>query len=79
MMISYETIGKVAYVALLQGRAAKTIEFSSKTIIDLTKDNKLMGVEILSPNSSDLQRIAKKYNRPELTRINPHKLFKSVA
>ncbi len=79
MMIEFETVGRVLYITLLDEKAAKTVEFSSQTIIDLTKSGELIGVEMLSPNRSDLQRIAKKYHHPELSRINPDKLFKAVA
>ncbi len=79
MMIEYETVGRVMYVTLLDKKTAKTVEFSSQTLIDLSKSSGLIGVEILRPNRSDLRRLAKKYGQPELSRIDPGKLFKAVA
>ncbi len=79
MTIEFETVGRVMYIGLLDKKAAKTVEFSSQTNIDLSKSGELIGVEILSPNRSDLRRLAKKYCQPELSRIDPGKLFKAVA
>ena len=80
MLISYDNDAKAMYITLLtEKRVAKTVEFSAETYVDLTKTGELIGVEMLKPNRSDLQRIAKKYRHPELSRIYPEKFLKAVA
>ncbi len=80
MMISYDNDAKVLYIALsADSKAAKTVEFSSQTFLDLDRRGGLIGIEMLRPNRSDLQRIAKKYHHPELSRIHPARFLKAVA
>ncbi len=80
MMISYDNDAKALYIALsVDSKAARTIEFSSQTFLDLDQKGELIGVEMLSPNRSDLKRIAKQYHHPELSRIHPDRFLKAVA
>ena len=80
MMISYDNDAKALYITLsAEAKVAKTVEFSTETFLDLSKSGELVGVEMLNPNRADLQRIAKKYHHPELSRIHPSKFLKAVA
>ena len=79
MLISYDNDAKAMYVSVMDAKVAKTIEFGPETFIDLSKKGELIGVEMLSPNRTDLQRIAKLYHHPELSRLHPEKFLKAVA
>lgn len=80
MLISYDNDAKAMYITLLaEAKVAKTVEFASETYVDLTKKGELIGIEMLSPNRSDLRRIAKKYHHPELARISPEKFLQAVV
>lgn len=80
MMISYDNEVKAMYIALsADAKVAKTVEFSSQTFLDLDESGELIGIEMLNPNRTDLQNIARKYHCPELSRIHPAKFLKAVA
>jgi len=80
MMISYDDDAKAMYIALsVDAKAARTVEFSPETFLDLDRKGELIGIEMLSPNRSDLKRIAKQYDHPELSRIHPDRFLKAVA
>lgn len=79
MLISYDNDAKSIYISLVTGKVAKTVEFDAETFLDFTKQGELAGIEMLRPNRSGLQRIAKKYRHPELSRIHPEKFLRAVA
>ncbi|MBI4431290.1 MAG: DUF2283 domain-containing protein [Candidatus Omnitrophica bacterium] len=71
MIISYDNLAEAVYIKLKpEAKVSKTIEFAPETFIDLTSDGELVGVEMLNPGNLVLKRLAKKFHRPELNRIN---------
>ena len=49
---------------------AKTEEFDPQTIVELDKTGGLMAIEMIKPSRVVLNRIAKKFGRWELGRVN---------
>jgi uncharacterized protein YuzE len=79
MIISYDSCTDVVYIKFKSDmHVTKTVEFASETFIDLDKNNNLIGIELLNPAKSILIKLAKKFNLPELTKINPHKLHAAI-
>ena len=78
MIITFDTVAKAMYVKLAKGKVAKTVEFAPETFVDLDKNGKLMGVEMLNPGKLALKkkvrphilpRLANKFHVPELKSI----------
>lgn len=75
MIISYDNIADAVYIKIRpEAKVARTVEFAPETFIDLTEDGDLIGIEMLNPGQLILKRLAKKFYRPELARINIEKL-----
>jgi len=80
MIVSYDELADAVYIKIKpEGVVAKTIEFAPETFVDLTKDGELIGIEMLNPGNVILKRIAKKYHRPELFKVNTTKLQESIS
>lgn len=80
MILSYDSIANAVYIKIKpEAKIARTVEFAPETFIDLTEDGELVGVEMLNPGQLILKRLAKKYRRPELSKINPSKLQEALA
>ena len=80
MIISYDNLAEAVYIKLKpEAKIAKTIEFAPETFIDIASDGELVGIEMLNPGNLVLKRLAKKFHRPELNRINTAKFKQAVA
>ncbi len=78
MIITFDTVAKAMYVKIVKGKVAKTVEFAPEIFVDLDKNGKLMGIEMLNPGKLSLKkknrpnilpRLANKYHVPELETI----------
>ncbi len=76
LMISFDPLAKVVYIALKESKVKRTIEFTPETFIDLDEKGNLIGIELLNPGTLILRKIAKKYHRPELGKIHIRPLQK---
>ncbi len=80
MIVSYDNLVGAVYIKMTSdSKIAKTVEFAPETLVDLAKDGKLIGIEMLNPGRRVLKRLAKKFHSPELTRINLQKLQEAVS
>ena len=80
MIVSYDSLADAIYIKIKpEAKVAKTIEFAPETFVDLSEDGDLIGIEMLNPGQLVLKRLAKKFHRPELSKINPQKLQEAVA
>ncbi len=80
MIVSYDNLAEAIYINLRPGvRVAKTVEFAPETFVDLDSKGGLIGIEMLNPGRLVLRRIAKRFHRPELSRIKTRKLQQAVA
>lgn len=80
MIISYDSLAQAIYIKLKpEAKVAKTIEFAPETFVDLDRDGDLIGIEMLNPGQLILKRIAKKFNRPELSRVHTQRLKEAYA
>ena len=80
MIISYDSLAQAVYIKISpEAKVARTIEFAPETFIDLAEDGDLVGVEMLNPGQLILKRLAKKFHRPELSRIRTDKITQILA
>ncbi len=80
MIISYDNLADAVYIKIRpEAKVAKTIEFAPETFVDLTEEGELIGIEMLNPGNLILKRIAKKFHRPELSKINTNKLQEAIS
>ena len=80
MIISYDNLADAVYIKIRpEGTVAKTIEFAPETFVDLAEDGELIGIEMLNPGNLILKRIAKKFHRPELSKVNTNKLQEAIS
>lgn len=77
LLISYDPGAHAAYIKVRQGRVERTKEEAPGLYVDIGRDGRLLGVEILDPKRIQLKfiaRLAKEFKVPELARINPRHL-----
>ncbi len=80
MIVSYDNIADAVYIKIKpESKISKTLEFAPETFVDLDEDGDLIGIEMLNPGQLILKRIAKKFHRPELSRVHTLKLQQSIA
>ncbi len=80
MIISYDSLADAVYIKVKpEAKVSRTIEFAPETFVDLDKDGDLVGIEMLNPGQLTLNRIAKKYHRPELSRVHPNRMHEAFA
>lgn len=80
MIISYDNLAEAIYIKIKpEAKIARTVEFAPETFVDLAKDGDLIGIEMLNPGRLILKRIAKKFHRPELSKIYPHRIQGVIA
>ena len=71
MKISFDTLAKAVYIELEKRKVAKTEEFAPEVFLDFDYKGRLIGIELLNPGTLYLKQIAKKYRKPELTKVHP--------
>ena len=71
MKISFDTLAKAVYIELEKKKVARTKEFAPEVFLDFDYKGKLIGVELLNPGTLYLKKIAKKFHKPELTKVHP--------
>ena len=80
MIVSYDNLAGAVYIKIRpEVKVARTVEFAPETFVDLDKDGELIGIEMLNPGQLILKRIARKFHRPELFKVHPHKLQEAIA
>ncbi len=80
MIISYDNLAGAVYIKIKpEAEVARTVEFAPETFVDLDEDGDLIGIEMLNPGQLILMPIAKKFHRPELSRVHPNKLHEAFA
>ena len=71
MKISFDTLAKAVYIELKYKKVKLTREFAPEVFLDFDSKGELIGVELLNPGTLYLKKIAKKFHRPELTKVHP--------
>ena len=78
--VSYDPQAKAAYFKIREGKIAKTIEVAPEMFIDIGKDERLIGLEMLHPGRAyikeEIIKISKDYNEPALKHLCPENLKK---
>ena len=80
--LTYYSEIHAAYFKLRDGKIEQTIEAAPEIFIDLGRDKKIIGVEMLHPGKVHIREtvsLSKRYNEPMLKRINPSQLEKVFA
>ena len=79
MTASYDSHSGIVYICV-QSRTEKikTVEFDAETVIEVDDSGGLVAIEMMKPNRLTLKRIAKKFERWELARVNLDNLQKSI-
>ena len=79
MIASYDSHSGIVYIQVDERiKIHKTVEFDAQTILELGEDGGLVGIEMIKPSKAILNRIAKKYQRAELGRVDLDSLRKAV-
>ena len=80
MIVSYDNLAQAIYIKIKpEAKVDRTVEFAPETFVDLDEDGDLIGIEMLNPGQLILKKIAIKFHRPELSKINSHKLQEAIA
>ena len=80
MIVSYDNLADAVYIKIKpEAKVSQTVEFAPETFVDLDKDGDLIGIEMLNPGYLILKRIAKKFHRPELSKVHTEKLHEAIA
>lgn len=74
MKISFDTLAKAVYIELEKRKVARTKEFAPEVFLDFDYKKRLIGIELLNPGTLYLKKIAKRFRRPELTKVHPRVL-----
>lgn len=85
MQLTFDSDSRAMYINLT-GRTDytvdKTIEMEPEVFVDLDKNGKILGIEILNPGFYSfhfLEKIAEQYNVPDLKRIHPEKIGELIS
>ena len=79
MIALYDSLSGIIYIQLeSKGKIHHTTEFNPETVLELDQNDQLVGIEMIKPSRLILSRIAKKYQRAELGRLNLETLQKSI-
>ena len=78
MKISFDTLAKAVYIELEKKKVARTREFAPEVFLDFDYKGKLIGVELLNPGTLVLKKVARKFRKPELTKVHPRIIAKNV-
>ena len=80
MIISYDNLADAVYIKIKpEAKVARTVEFAPETFVDLDDNGDLIGIEMLNPGQLILKRIAKKFHRPELSKVHPNRLQEAFS
>lgn len=80
MIASANTLSGLVYIQLgPKRRISKTMDFDANTIVEVDEQGALVAIEMIKPSRAILNRIAKKYERWELSRINLESLQKAFG
>ena len=79
MIASISSLSGLVYIQLGQKRnICKTLDFDAQTIVEVDARGELVAIEMIKPSQSILNRIAKKFQRADLARINLDSLQKAI-
>ncbi len=80
MLISYDPAVKAAYIKInMRRKVARTLRLSENVLVDLDRNGRLIGVELLHPASANLRPVANRFHCPQLSKIRPKKLHEVFA
>ena len=75
MTITYDPLANAVYIKLGDAKVHKTVEFAPEIFIDLDRDKKILGVELLRPGRiivrKQMNKIANTYHIPSLKKFHP--------
>lgn len=71
MKIAFDTLAKAVYIELEKRRVVRTREFAPEVFLDFDYKGRLIGVELLNPGTLYLKKVAKRFRKPELTKVHP--------
>jgi len=69
MRINIDTQAKAAYIRLKEGKIHHTKELLSEVFIDYDSNNNVLGIELISPCTLTLRKVAQKLHLPMLNKI----------
>ena len=79
MIASFDSHSGIVYIQVDEcTKINKTVEFDAQTILELDANRQLVAIEMTKPSKTVLNRIAKKFERWELVRVNLDSLRKSI-
>ena len=79
MIASFDSHSGIAYIQVDERtKINKTVEFDAQTLLELDANSQLVAIEMTKPSKTVLNRIAKKFERWELARVNLNSLRKSI-
>ena len=79
MIATYDSHSGIAYIQVQSRlKIKKVMEFDVETIVELDETGDLVAVEMIKPNPLVLKRIAKKFERWELARVDLKSLQKAI-
>lgn len=80
MFIEYDTEHEVLYLKIRDGKVTRTKEYRAEVFVDLDKEGKLIGIELLDlKDSKYIPKIAKEYSLHGINRIHPEYLKKILV
>lgn len=80
MFIEYDTDHEVLYLGIHEGKIASTVEYHDELYVDLDKNGKLLGIEILNlEDCRYIPQIARKYSLHGINRLHPEYLKKVLV
>ena len=79
MIALYDSLSGIIYIQLeSKGKIHHTTEFNPETVLELDQNNQLVGIEMMKPSRVTLNRIARKYQRAELGRVDLESLQRAI-
>ena len=79
MIALYDSLSRIVYIQLeAKGKIHHTTEFDAETALELDQNYQLVGIEMIKPSPVTLSRIARKYQRAELGRVDLESLQRVI-
>jgi uncharacterized protein YuzE len=69
MLITFDTNSQAAYIRLKNGKVSKTREILPEVFVDFDAGNHPLGIELISPCTVTLRKVARQLKLPLLNRI----------
>ena len=79
MIVSFDSHSGIVYIQVQPAtKISQTREYDAETVVELDHSGDLVAIEMMKPNKMTLKRIAKKFERWELGRVDLESAQKSI-